>query len=360
MDLKHILRDPRRRNIAVLAALALLSLFLAVLALDQRAAETAPKYAPEEYLARFANKLTQVTHIHIVSKKYGAFDVDFIPQKGWVLPGSDNYPASFPEVRKTLVGLAALSTIEPKTARADWYHYVDLVAPPKGDGVAITVSNDMGHVFADLIVGKSENIGDATGAVGLFVRKPGDAQSWLVASPFEPRANPADWMEKDIVAVDRARIQEADVHPANGPAYVLRRDKPSNPDFAIVDPPHGRELSYPGAPDSVASAIADFSFDNIKPVDDLDFSDGASRIVTTTFDGLIVTVDVIQQGSDYWARVYAGAQPGKTDAENEAHEINAHADRWAYKLSAYKGELFATPLESLLKPRETAKKKAGK
>ena len=43
-----------------------------------------------------------------------------------------NYPADFDEVRHTLIGLAALETIEPKTARADWLHYVGLDTPPKG------------------------------------------------------------------------------------------------------------------------------------------------------------------------------------------------------------------------------------
>ena len=353
MDLKTFLDDPRRRNLAILAALAAAGMLLAVLALNQRADQVAPKYPPHVFLNGLAAEATQTARIHVVSKKYGAFDVAFIPMKGWVLPGRANYSASFEEVKRTLVGLAALVTIEPKTARPDWFHYVALDAPPKGDGTAITLSDAKGRVLASLIVGKTEDIGDPSGGVGLFVRKPDDSQSWLVESVFEPRANPADWMDKQVVDVDRARIQEVDVRPATGPAYSVGRAKPSDADFLLAPIPHGREVSDPSAPDGVASGIAGFSFDDVQPAGGFNFSNGASRIVTHTFDGLIVTVDVIKQGPDYWAQVFADAVPGKQAAAKEANEINAHAARWAYKLAAYKGAQLSTPLEGLLKPKGT-------
>jgi len=353
MNLKLFSSDPRRRNLAVLAALALVSVLLALFALDRRAAEVAPKYPPQAYFPGLAAKLGEVTRIHIESGKNGAFDVTFAPTKGWVLPGRSNYPASFEEVRKTLVGLAALQTIEPKTARPDWFHYVDLDAPPKGGGVLISLSDDKGRVLAALIVGKSEDIGDASELVGLFVRKLGETQSWLVSSPFAPHASPSGWLKRNIVDVDRARIQEVDVRPATGPAYTVRRDKPSDADFALTPMPRGREPADPGG---VASALADFSFDDIQPAANFDFDNQASHTVTRTFDGLIVGVDVVKQGSDYWARVFAGAAPGKPDAAKEARDINASAQGWAYRLPAYKGAQFMAPLDSLLKPGGAAKK----
>ena len=73
----------------------------------------------------------------------------------------------------------------------------------------------------------------------------------------------------------------------------------------------------------------------------------ATRMVTQTFDGLIVTVDVIKQGSDYWAQVFADAMPGKPEAAKEANEINAHAADWAYKLAAYKGAQLVDPARRL-------------
>ncbi|MDE2266027.1 MAG: DUF4340 domain-containing protein [Alphaproteobacteria bacterium] len=355
MDLNAFFSDPRRRNIAILAALALISTVLAIFALNERAAEVAPKYTPQAFFPGFAGDLNKAAHIHIVSKKNGAFDVTFKPEKGWVLPGRSNYPASFEEVRKTLVGLAALQTIEPKTSRTDWFHYVDLDAPPKGNGVLITVSDDQNHTLASLIVGKSEDTDDASDFVDLFARKPNDSQSWLVKSPFQPQASQTDWMSKKVVDVDNSRIQEADIHPLSGPGYTVKRDKPSDTDFTLSPIPRGRVLVDPGAPDDVANALAGFSFDDVEPSANFDFDTQSSRLVTRTFDGLIVSVDVIKQGGDYWARVFADAVPGKPEAAKEAHEINARAAGWAYKLPAYKGAQFLTSLDSLLKPVGKAK-----
>ena len=352
MELKTFSRDPHRRNLVILAVLAFVSVLLAIGALDRRAAEVAPKYPPQAFFPGLADKLDDVTRIHVESRKNGAFDVTFVPMKGWVLPGRSNYPASFEEVRKTLVGLAALQTVEPKTARPDWFHYIDLDSPPEGDGTAISLSDDKGHVLAKLIVGKSQDMGDATNSVGLFVRKPGETQSWLVESSFAPHASQSDWLKKNIVDVDRTRIQEVDVRPPSGPTYSVRRDKPSDTNFALTPMPRGRELSDPSAPDNVGGALTDFSFEDIQPGGNLDFDNQAWRVVTRTFDGLIVSVDVIKQGSDSWARIYADAEPGKAEAAKEAHDINDNAQGWAYKLPSFKGARFMTPLENLLKPKK--------
>jgi hypothetical protein len=64
---------------------------------------------------------------------------------------------------------------------------------------------------------------------------------------------------------------------------------------------------------------------------------------------LIITVQTLQQGQDYWATLSAEAAPGKPAAAREAQAINAKASGWAYKLPQFKGQQFMTKLDSLLK-----------
>ncbi len=349
MELKQFLSDPRRRNLAVLAAATVVAVMLALGALWQQASRDQPAYAPQEFFPGFVQKVREAARIHVVSKSGGAFDVAFVPEKGWVLPGRSDYPASFDLVRRTLVGLAALLTIEPKTGRADWLHYVGLETPPAGDGIAITVSDDKGHVLASLVTGKSVDIGDASGATGLFVRRPAEPQTWLVRSVLDPRSSLSDWIDKSVMDVDRARIREVDVDSAGSAAFVVSRDKPSDPDFKLSPVPHGKSVSDPTVPDGVAAAVTGFGFDDVRPARELDFGNGAvtARLVSKTFDGLAVTVNVQRQGADYWAAVSAEALGPA--AAKEAATINAHASGWAYKLPAYKGQLFMTTLDSLLR-----------
>jgi hypothetical protein len=341
--------DPRRRTLAILGGTALISVLLALWALHEQAAQVAPKYQSQEFFPGLASRVREAAHIHIVSKKSGVVDIAFKPIKGWVLPRKSDYPASFEEVNKTLVGLAAMETIEPKTARADWFHFVGLDAPPKGDGVAITVSDDRGHVLADMIAGKSEDIGDATGATGLFVRRPNEDQTWLVRAEFEPQADPSDWIDKNVIDIDRTRIQSTVVAQPDGKSYEVRRQKAGDPDFALVPMPAGRELANASAPDNVAAALAGLTFDDVVPSREIDFS-GATRLITTTFDGLSVTVDVVHIGPAYWAQFDANSASASPDTGKEARTINARVSGWAYKLPDYKGAQFTTTLESLLKP----------
>lgn len=352
MDLKALLADPRRRNLAVLAGVAILSLLLALGALWRQSSFGEHAAAAEQFFPGLAKDIRTAAHIHVASKA-GAFDVVFVPEKGWVVPERANYPASFELVQRTLVGLAALQTIEPKTARPDWLHFLGLDAPPQGDGILIAVTDDKGHDLAALIAGKSEDIGDPSGATGLYVRHPKENQAWLVRSVLDPRAAIADWLNKTVLDVDRSRIKEVDVDPAGSPSFVLERALPSDPDFTLSPIPAGRSVADPAAPDGVAAAVTGFGFDDVAPAQgkiDLTNPTTVARVVTKTFDGLIVTVNVQRIGADYWASLFAeGAKP---DAAKEAAAINAHAAGWAYKLPGFKGQLFMTTLDSLLKAPE--------
>jgi Domain of unknown function (DUF4340) len=344
-----IRNDPRRRNLAILALVAIITSLLAIVTLLEQARETAPHYREETLLPGLALHASDVTHIRILSKS-GEIDLA-LKRTGWVLTNHDDYSANYDQVHQTVVGLAALLTLQPTTARADWLHYVGLDAPPHGDGVLMTLTDSKGNDLASLILGKTQDIGDPSGAVGLFVRKPDESQSMLVRSPFEFKSNPGDWFDKDVMTIDRARIQETDVEPASGASYTVRRETASQPDFKLTEIPKGRDVAD-GATEGIAAAVTGFAFDDVKPAKDFDFSDAGhpTRVITKTFDGLTITVETIQQGANYWATISAEGAPGKADALKEAREIDSHAFGWAYKLPSYKGALFMASQESLLKP----------
>ncbi len=356
-DVKGRFADPRRRTLLIFAGVVALAILAAWFGLRKQAAQVAPKYTETEFLPGFAAHVREAARIHIVSKKSGAFDVVFKPNKGgWVLPVKSDYPASFEEVNRTLVGLAALETIEPKTARADWLHYIGLDAPPNGDGTAITVSDDRGHVLAAIIAGKSEDIGDTGGAVGLFVRHPSDTQSWLARSEFEPRSDPFDWIDKNIVDIDRTRIMSTTIDSPDGQSFEVRRDRRTDLSFHLAVMPPGREMASDNAADGVATAITGLTFVDVKPAKDFDFSQ-AVKTVTKTFDGMSVTIDVLKVGNEYWAQIGAMSLLNKPEIGKESRAITSRVGGWAYKLPDYKGAAFMTTLESLLKPKGAPAKK---
>ena len=111
-----IRNDPRRRNLAILALIAVVTSLLALVTLLQQARETAPHYREETFFPGLAAHAGDVAHIRIASK---AGEIDLaLKRAGWVIANHDDYPASFDQVHQTVVAMAALLTLQPATSRA--------------------------------------------------------------------------------------------------------------------------------------------------------------------------------------------------------------------------------------------------
>ena len=78
--------------------------------------------------------------------------------------------------------------------------------------------------------------------------------------------------------------------------------------------PAGAKLQYDGAPDSIAEELVYMSFDDVKPVADIDFSK-ADSAVFRTFDGLEVTANIAMADKATWVKFEAKALPGAEHPE---------------------------------------------
>ena len=332
----------RRRTLLLLASAALLFAVMAGIVLWQRAAEGQARYTPVTFLPGFIDKARDAARIEI-SGHDGKFVVALTPQ-GWVLPERGNYPADFNEVRQTLITLAQLTTIAPRTSRPDWLHYLALDDPPKGMGTDLVVKDAGGAVLTHLIFGNVEEQGNNT---AIFVRRPGETQSYLAKAVFALHGAVANWLSRSLFDMGPGRLQEVIVAPASGPGFTVGRARPT--DNVSVLKPLG------GTPDlqvinDLGFAVAAFTVADVQPATAVDFK-GASQVVAHSFDGLAVNLAVVQQGTGYWAQVSAAAAPGAPDAiEQEAAAVNARARGWAFLLPPEKGAVLLTSLQRLMTP----------
>jgi hypothetical protein len=339
--------EARRRNLVILGGAALVSLALAAFALEQRAAEGRAHYTPTQFLPGFASAVKNAALIHVAGHD-GQFDVVYNPDKGWLLPQRGNYPADFDQVRHTLIGMATLQTVAPKTSRADWLHYLSLDAPPKGAGTEITVKDKNGAVLGAMIAGNQEDLGDPNGMSGLFVRHPGDNQAFLARTAYVPHGDIASWFFTRVLSLGGTRLQEVAMFPLKGPGFTVSRPNASAQIYTLARTPKGAPNSQ--MINSIPFSIANFSFSDVKPVNAADFAKPA-KAVARTFDGLLVSFEFSQQGADVWTRFTASTAPGaKPEIAQQADAINARAAGFEFKLPAEKGNALTVDLAKIMTP----------
>ena len=342
------MKDFRRRNLIVLGVMAALSVALAAITLTIRAQENEAHFTPGEFLPGFAAHVKDAARIHIVSHD-NAFDVAYLPSKGWVLPARGDYPADFDQVRHTLIGLAALETVEPKTARPDWLRYVGLDTPPRGNGIAITVSDRAGNVLAAVITGNSADLGNTQGGSGLFVRHPGDDQSYLARAVFTPHGSLADWLSTGVMSINAARLNSVTITPLEGAPFTIAREHASDQEYKLQGPPAPKGFAVnPVSVNLIPQLITDFTFADVRPASQLDFSK-AAHLSAHTFDDQNIHIDAVSVSGAVWIRVSAQPDPGTpTMQRQEAARIAARAAGWAYKLSPDKGRLLMMTRDDLM------------
>ncbi len=350
-DAIAIRRDPKRRQVVVLLGATAAALALATAAVFQQSNSTAPQFRPHPFFPGLSDRLAQLGEIAITSKT-GSFHIR-LQQGKWVIVERNDFPADPGQVRSTALGLADLTVLEPKTGRADWLSYVGLIAPDKGgDAVDVKLSDNSGKPIGELLAGHGEGAADDLGRNTLYVRHPGENQSWLARGSLTLKSGVTDWLDHNVLNIARDRIKGASVTPEKGPSYNLQRDTRNQPDFKLLDMPAGRSLSFDGSPDGVAGAIASFTFDDVAKPDQFDFSK-APQSVEHTFDGLDLTVKIATRGMEHWATVTASATNPKV--QDEATKINASLGGWAFKLPDDKVQQFISDRETLLKPLDTPK-----
>jgi hypothetical protein len=319
---------------------------LAVLAVLRTAQQSAPEQQAQALFPGVAERLNELGEIAITTRT-GTFRARFT-DKGWVIPERAAFPADVETVRATSRGVATLETIEARTARAEMHTLLGLMAPDRGgDSVRIVLNDRTGKPMADVLVSRMEQMPDPDARNRFYVRKSAENQSWLARSSLTLRPEIADWLKKDILNLARVRVASATVTPPNGPAYTVSRPTREHADFAIENMPRGRELSYPGAANTVATALVDFAFEDVKPVGEVDFT-GAGTLITRTFDGLSLTVRTVERDGAHWARISAEAT--SADKQSEAAEVNARTGAFAFKLAEYEAGTLTTARDTLLKP----------
>ena len=140
---------------------------------------TTSGFLEERVFEGFSKKFSNVDEI-IVQDKDKTIKVKRSGEN-WLMVGRSDYRASSEAVRNILVGVAELRLKEPKTERANLYSRLAVrdVSEPGAKSTLLTIKDKNGDVLATLLVGRETSEVSGASDVGRYIRKPGEARSWL-------------------------------------------------------------------------------------------------------------------------------------------------------------------------------------
>lgn len=274
----------------------------------------------------------------------------------WDVAEKYNYPANFEKVRKLLVDLAELRPLEKKTSDPTLFADLQLedLKTPNAKSVLVTLKDAQGKDLMATYVGKEEFARGGTNNDGVFVRPADQNQTWLAKGTLGVDQGAANWLDKSIIDVPHERVEKVVVTQPDGATLTVSRDKVSDAHFTLADVPKGKKIKSDWDVDQVASPLENLELDDVRPAADVpapaDGKLGSAEL--TTFDGLVVHVELLPQDKDTWLRFSASyaapaAAPSEADmkagklkkpdeVQKEVAALNAKAKGWLYKVPDWK------------------------
>lgn len=367
------------KSIGILAAATAAAAAAAFVTLRGRESAVASAEKQERLFPQLKQSINDAETI-TVERKDGAFTLQK-QSDGWGLAEKSGYPVDLEPVRKTLLTLADMKTLEAKTSSPELYAKLG-VEDPTAEGAKsskITIKNGAGQELAQLVIGKNYESKNYGAPGESYVRKPGDKQSWLVEGQLDLKEKGADWLRKEILKVTRDRVRQVEIRHPDQELVHVERAKPEQNEFTLAAIPEGKELTYATVASTVASGLEYVNLDDVQPAGSIDFTKEPGPTATFwCFDGLKVTVQCKEQDGKTYAQfsaafeeapAVAGPEPAPADGEaktdepakpakkspeevkKEIDELNARLSKWTYVLSTYNRGAYYKRMSELVKDK---------
>ena len=266
----------------ILAAAAIVAVVSAVWMAADRQAET----DNQTEISLVPDLLRSINDIDRVEVRSSDNSVTLLKgDNGWTVNEKAGYRANMQTLRQRLIAIAESRVIEPKTANPDNYSRIGVDDVASGSE---SVSIKLGGLATaiDLLVGKQNYQGQAS----TYVRRAGEQQSYLVSGTLKMESEPSAWLLKDIFNIGSPRIRRVSLQHADGSTLEIAKSQQTEPNFAVLSIPEGRELASPSAGNVVAGALGSLRLEDVEPVADVN-AEGSQVVegIFETFDGLRVT-----------------------------------------------------------------------
>lgn len=276
----------------------------------------------------------------------------------WVVEEAGGYRADWPKLQALLSGLASAQVVEPKTANPDYYERLGVADPSQAGSTGVLVEFAPSSGLPAVVIGN-----EARGRGGQYLRLADGGQAVLVDREFDVETTVEGWIDRAIVDIAEDEVVEVAITQADGNVVLARKVSADDENFVLQGVPDGMKPKSEWTVNSLAGAFAGLQADEVRPLDEIGWSD-AVRYRLVTADGLMVearavSVDAGESADEaYWlqleAGVYTTALDHAADEESEATtsgraaEINERTRGWAYRVPKYHYDTMTKTMDELL------------
>jgi hypothetical protein len=287
-------------------------------------------------------KLKDARRIEITSK--GKTTAIAFKDGVWGVTDRGGYRVQETKLRGLLTTLTELRLVEQRTTDPAEFSRLgveDPAADKAGTATLLRVLDGDGKPILSVIVGHRRMRTQGNVPEQVYVRLPGDNQSWLAEGGLQADADPQVWLDRDVMNISHTLITKV-VSTKDGATIELTRDGDK---LKVTQP-----AEYPKLEDykidDVGRALESLTFQDVKP-DKEPIGDKIGEAVFTTSDGLVITVTVSHLDKDSWTRIAVTA-PDRNKAE--AERLNARLAGWAFETGAWKDKSLVPSLGDLVAP----------
>ena len=233
-------------------------------------------------------------------------------ENAWTVKEKAGYRADVEKVKQTIIGLAELRILEPKTKNRDLYDRLGL-QDKEQDGspsTTVTLKTPNNPEAALVIVGNTRPAKGNPRMSDIYVRQPGDTQTWLVMGNLPLEKVAGEWLDKEITALTSKRVHRVTVTHPSGETLVVSKDKPEDLDFQLGSVPAGFKVASQFNVNNVVGTLVQLSLEDVKKAGEVNFG-GQSGVsaVLETFDGLRLHVQTAKKEDKIFGKFSAEFDP---------------------------------------------------
>lgn len=255
----------------------------------------------------------------------------------WKVKQRDGYPANVEKARALVLQLSSAEVVERKTANKERYSLLELEDPKGKDAKArqVRILDDKGKPLADVVLGKSRYDAFGSGRGGFYVRRPGEAQTWLASGEPKAPLDVKDWVQTSIFTTDSGKIARLTIEHPGEDGLVIEKSDDKDHKFKLATMPEGKKLKQGVTIDQIAQGFSSIELDDLRKLDATPAGDKVSTLTLELQDGPRVTFRLRKDGDANWLSFSA---TGEGDAKKQADEINAKGNGWEFKIPTWKAD----------------------